>query len=787
MLVRTRMFGKNFSDSLRAFFKSYNIRFSYFKPLLGRSLHVSDKINEETIERWNNSNPVFISAQTGTGKNYFIQKMLIRKLDRDNKKNDEHKKILILSNRVALTEQTKLLLEKKLIDVTIENWQKIVKVCSYHEFLNFISNLKYKKLEKLKEKIKYVVMDECHFFLSDAEFNPRTFKMLQTILSTFKNSVRIYLSATLEEVFFPILELESKYYYRWLGHNPDDEPENFDVPNEQKWIHQFLHMPAYDKFSCYYYYFKRDYRYIEKIYEYDDIEILTENIVKKLNENPQERWLIFVLSRKVGENLKNELSDKKISCVFLTADSKNANDKNEEYSTYREIVENEQFSPQVLISTSVLDNGINIKGSSVKNVIIDAFDRTEMIQMLGRVRIEGSQKINLYLRNYSEHDIEKFIKKDIRKLTLRLNTDFVKEKRHKYYDKLLSESGYQYKMEQMFYHTDNKNRVFDYNKYAVYRLINRLTDFIEMMSIIKNKEYYIDPKDFGDKIRRQRVKIFGNYQCGNVERYCDYWINKICRILATEEDKKESPPTQSLYFTFQAYLDLIKLTDRRSSFSIAKQNRIMEKEVAKKNFLSLLKQIEWLEIDFWRFKRLLYSPLQSSPKLPDITEELIVKILKDVSISNEEYLKYSNNEEKHQSAGKCYVSFKEKSILAEKGIPKAKLKNALNSDNFDEKDSDMTNLANFVKIFNWLKQKIKLQDPSVKNVLQEIVKYFDENTVSIGTESYCVKIVRGTGRKDRSEDTMKDEVESEEKVTGKIDNKVFAGQTDYVIIVKNGQ
>ena len=57
------------------------------------------------IDNWNPSTPVVISAQTGAGKNYFIQNTLLPKLIEENP--GQNNLILILSNRIALNRQTK--------------------------------------------------------------------------------------------------------------------------------------------------------------------------------------------------------------------------------------------------------------------------------------------------------------------------------------------------------------------------------------------------------------------------------------------------------------------------------------------------------------------------------------------------------------------------------------------------------------------------------------------------------------------------------------------------------
>lgn len=64
--------------------------------------------------------------------------------------------------------------------------------------------------------------------------------------------------------------------------------------------------------------------------------------------------------------------------------------------TVDEIIENETFSTRILIATKVIDNGINIKDDRVKHIFIEFIYDTDIIQALGRLRIE-KQRINLYI------------------------------------------------------------------------------------------------------------------------------------------------------------------------------------------------------------------------------------------------------------------------------------------------------------------------------------------------------------------------------------------------------
>ena len=722
------MWSLGFENKLKEMYAPFNIKFSYF--LFGKSQsYVSEKITDETIENWKKKNPVFISAQTGTGKNYFTCNALMRKLAQKNIKKNKHKKILILSNRRALIEQTEKEIGKYGKRIT-GDWKKIVEVCSYQSFLNSISKFD-------PEEIKYVVLDECHFFVSDAEFNPYTFNILQTVISQFRKSVRIYMSATMEEVAYPILELESKY----------DDTEDF---------------------SCYYYYFERNYNYIEKICSYDDLNVLSENIVEQITAKPNERWLIFVSSKKDGKNLITGITSKddggsnsqktskdKISCVFLTAESKNASETSQQHLTYREIVENEKFSPQVLISTSVLDNGINIKDRTVKNVVVDVFDKTEMIQMLGRIRVEQGQTINLYLRNYSVEDIRKFLIDDVRKMIFRLRTDFVSKRRHEYYDKLLIESEYQYKMWHLFYHTGKKDQVFDYNNCAIYRLINRLTEFINMMMEITDEDYYIDPEDLGT-LCEERSGIFEKYAAKKQKRYSKYWKRKILRILEIEENTHKNSISKVLDYTLENYLNIL-IPEQYSKLFLSEKDEdeypsCPEMEIQKNmvdlkdNNPILWKQMEWLGIDVCRCLEIEQLQEKSTSNLPNVTDEELAGILNTLSIPQEEYLEHTNNETKSsKSDGTEYIPFNDKDLLEKKGIRKSKINSILKTTNVkQQEEQSIGNVEKFVKLIHWIKNKIELKHS--KKLLEDIVGHCDSQSFEIGSESYKLKIVRGTQR-----------------------------------------
>lgn len=72
-----------------------------------------------------------------------------------------------------------------------------------------------------------------------------------------------------------------------------------------------------------------------------------------------------------------------------------------------DIIRFNKQSARVLIATSVLDNGINIKDIELRNLVIIADTKTEFIQMLGRKRKEEQseeRKVQVYIYGQSKND-----------------------------------------------------------------------------------------------------------------------------------------------------------------------------------------------------------------------------------------------------------------------------------------------------------------------------------------------------------------------------------------------
>lgn len=227
---------------------------------------------------WSPTTPVFISAQTGKGKNTFVEERLIPYARELSIKTHQHYKVLILSNRLALKRQIELRLsgnsDSDDDDKRIYSYNEYADVMTYQGLLRNYQHLEQKK--KKPPKYLYVICDEAHFFTSDALFNPHTQKILSYITCLFKESIRIYMSAT------PYDCLEHIYNTENIG-------------------------------TLKFYHFKRDFSYLNTK-AYSSITELYDLIVRSIkNENgscnSSEKWLIFIDDKVKCEKVKRELEE----------------------------------------------------------------------------------------------------------------------------------------------------------------------------------------------------------------------------------------------------------------------------------------------------------------------------------------------------------------------------------------------------------------------------------------------------------------------------------------------
>ncbi len=350
---------------------------------IGDAFKINTRYNfdiETNTDKWEPIQPVFISAQTGQGKNYFVEKALIPYVRELNHKKRTDQKVLIISNRIALRLQIENRIKNNNQDVeedAIYSYEDFADVISYQSILNRVNDLT-KKQEIKNSKYIFVICDEAHFFTSDAMFNPYTDKILEKIVSTFKDAIRIYMSATPYECIDYIQEYESKY---------SAQPK-----------------------QGVFYHFKRDYSYLDVRY-YSSNQELTDIIVN----SDDERWLIFIDNtnecerfKKILETAGEENIEKSQEDVpSLKGQVFTVSAKSKYNPKFQKMILNESFDNEtkVLIATSVIDNGVSFRG--INNIVVSDVSKVKCLQMVGRARVDDNDdKITLYIKRFNEKEME---------------------------------------------------------------------------------------------------------------------------------------------------------------------------------------------------------------------------------------------------------------------------------------------------------------------------------------------------------------------------------------------
>lgn len=305
----------------------------------------------------------------------------------------------------------------------------------YEEVFDNITVMTYQKLTQLlvskdsdffKKKFDYVVCDEAHFFVADALFNPDTGFLLDELIRRYFNSIRIYMSATFDDVLTPIRCSENKCFEDEAIKLKKTNPELFDIS-----AFDYNNSGSFARYSIamrpkvFPYYFNCDFSSY-KPHFFDDLDEIEDAIVS--DYLGKTKWLIFVNSRDEGIQLVRKLNsefkkycDEKVKelknatgnsatsievevkkpyqdfAVFIDRHSRHKDDVSGEI--WRKLTHTGVLPCKVLIATSVLDNGFSIKDDLVKNVVICTDDRVEFLQELGRRRILSEQdSVELYIR-----------------------------------------------------------------------------------------------------------------------------------------------------------------------------------------------------------------------------------------------------------------------------------------------------------------------------------------------------------------------------------------------------
>ncbi len=342
-----------------------------------QKLWVSNLIGDDYKEWYREF--IGLNCGTGAGKTYFSFHVLSKYAQ------EQKKKVLYLCNRSKLRndnyEQVKRLgLEHTVWVTTYQTLQKEL------------------KREKWNKEFDYIIADECHYFTTDALFNGYT-DISYHYLMNQKDSVVIWLSAT------------ATTFFNYLKNSGKVKPE-------------------------YMYNMPKDYFYVQNLYIYQEDELVSlvneiledetrSKIVIFCNSKERMLYLASVFNDRANYFCSNNCKDTTVKdlCGYdiitkkiFNKKSKKIEDKSDKRvkdCIIHKTVNNEEistFEKRILITTTVLDNGIDLKDRNIKHIFNEIFDVDSMLQSFGRKRpLDDKDTCKFYLKEWNKRAVNTFL------------------------------------------------------------------------------------------------------------------------------------------------------------------------------------------------------------------------------------------------------------------------------------------------------------------------------------------------------------------------------------------
>lgn len=328
---------------------------------------VGDALKGE-IGRWCPTQPVLIAAPTGQGKTEFVRRIAQYQRYRRGS-------ILLLVHRSAIAVQQK----RRLAAALHSRWEGVedlraldyadealsdvgVAVMTYQRFAARHAQMRL-------QEVAWLVCDEIHAFYSDALFSPHLDPLFWQLPKMFRHAHRLYLSATPGPILPLLCRAERDNLQACRNCRPYCHPG----------IGKLLFYRFPNRFSAV------DLRYFRRIEEITDL----------VQSRPEEKFLIFTAAREkpeaVSQSYKKSLEGRGISVAYLDRFSKGT-------PAWDAVCREERFAQQALVCTSVLDCGVNLKDPALRHIVVEATDKTEFLQMLGRKRLETGATVHAYIR-----------------------------------------------------------------------------------------------------------------------------------------------------------------------------------------------------------------------------------------------------------------------------------------------------------------------------------------------------------------------------------------------------
>lgn len=266
---------------------------------------ISDIITKEEVSKWEIGSNILVSAPMGAGKSYFCKNTLYELAKEVNGR------ILMLIHRSNCVEQFKYEIER-------DGKADVIDVRTYQ-------SLEYGSLHNTKNQInlsdyKYIVSDEFHYFFNDSSFNNKTAISFQMIMNS-TDTIHIFMSATGEHM--------TRYMEKYIKENNLKEAIEYEIPFDFSFIRQLT-------------FFHKD--------------VTMEEFIKEGIEQG-DKGIFFIQSAEKAYKLYSKF---KKHCVFNCSANNKKYYKYVDEDTIKNILKNERFEEQFLITTSCFDAGINM-------------------------------------------------------------------------------------------------------------------------------------------------------------------------------------------------------------------------------------------------------------------------------------------------------------------------------------------------------------------------------------------------------------------------------------------
>ncbi len=396
--------------------------------------YVNDMITREIWTNWQPSNRIFISAGTGRGKNTFIRKELLKQIGSQG--------AVIFENRDSLMQQQIVDIVSE-IDPDVLKYQDVVNegLVVFGAYKNFMivsyqtAAIKFASWDSsflnFCNSARYLIFDEAHYILDDAGFNKGINFVVNYFMmpNTSLNATKIFMSGSMEEFFSFSQELQpftiepvdvykekKTLDEKQKNSSPSQEFKPSAYPydtyervkrlsetmtNGNNEAHNIFRKLTSQINGNYVLSMPTDYSYIQP-YKYTQLSDICSQIAQSAID---EKWLIFVKSIEEGENLKFALQDVCGDSVrFLNAENKEGTENS---PIYKQLVHKSCFDCRVLIATTVIYNGINIKDKSVKHIVVPFGTISIVKQLIGRKRMEDNETVNVYFPDVPYEDVKK--------------------------------------------------------------------------------------------------------------------------------------------------------------------------------------------------------------------------------------------------------------------------------------------------------------------------------------------------------------------------------------------